>query len=104
MSLEQLERKSPKKSINPSRFPRELLGRPCYCFQVRGLQWRPHGSWNWITSVVGGAHYRYLPCRCSLVFLDCHMQLQQMAGKLGRPSEIWPKNNSDAFARGSAYS
>ena len=38
---------------------------------------------NWITSVVGGATYRYLLLSAVLVSSVMAMQLQQMAGKLG---------------------
>lgn len=38
---------------------------------------------NWITSVVGGAHYRYLLLSVVLLSSLIAMQLQQMAGKLG---------------------
>ncbi len=38
---------------------------------------------NWITSVVGGAHYRYLLLSVVLISSLMAMQLQQMAGKLG---------------------
>ncbi len=38
---------------------------------------------NWITSVVGGAQYRYLLLSVVLLSSLIAMQLQQMAGKLG---------------------
>ena len=38
---------------------------------------------NWITSVVGGAQYRYLLLSIVLLSSLIAMQLQQMAGKLG---------------------
>ena len=38
---------------------------------------------NWITSVVGGAQYRYLLLSVVLLSSLISMQLQQMAGKLG---------------------
>lgn len=38
---------------------------------------------NWITSVVGGATYKYLLLSVILISSLIAMQLQQMAGKLG---------------------
>ena len=42
-----------------------------------------HGSGNWITSVVGGATYKYSLLFIILISSLIAMQLQQMAGKLG---------------------
>lgn len=47
---------------------------------------------NWITSVVGGAQYRYLLLSVVLLSSLIAMQLQQMAGKLGLSIvRTWPK-------------
>ena len=49
-----------------------------------------HGSGNWITSVVGGASYKYSLLFVILISSIIAMQLQQMAGKLGIVTRMDP--------------
>ena len=55
---------------------------------------------NWITSVVGGAQYRYLLLSVVLLSSLIAMQLQQMAGKLGIVHrKDLAQNNRPSFAK-----
>ena len=86
MSLEQLERKSLQEINQSVKVPKGTsFWRTLLLFSGPGslvaVGYMDPG--NWITSVVGGAHYRYLLLSVVLLSSLIAMQLQQMAGKLG---------------------
>ena len=86
MSLEQLERKSLQEINQSVRVPKGTsFWKTLLLFSGPGslvaVGYMDPG--NWITSVVGGAHYRYLLLSVVLLSSLIAMQLQQMAGKLG---------------------
>ena len=86
MSLEQLERKSLQEINQSVKVPKGTsFWKTLLLFSGPGslvaVGYMDPG--NWITSVVGGAHYRYLLLSVVLLSSLIAMQLQQMAGKLG---------------------